>query len=408
MQGRWDGARRAASPAFLLLLLISLVCLLDYTTSSSSAATSSLPALRKASLHHRGGGFFGKPSPTTTTLVQSPPPPLPLAPAPSPQDASVMNRIKSRKGSWGTRVASTLALLGLTAAITYVGQRKGLELIVIGAQAGAYNEVAKLLDKGLDLPSSLASRWLWFILAFNTGHSWAYGDTLMPSLLPSWLHWYWPGRRLVQYLAYVCLLGGSITPKGPGEQLQRQVAHLAGLHFALFLTVGLGSGYIAILKQWGVRPFLLSVLLVVVNDIGAYLVGVPLGKTPLTKLSPKKSWEGFWGAAGLTIASAPLIVRLLKAVLGALPEDSRRAMGGMMRLSDWQALVLATFASFGAPLGGILASAAKRATGTKDFGDSIPGHGGVMDRVDCQLFMSAFAYLFLSCGGGNGNGGGAR
>lgn len=404
MRGR--GAGRVASLVFLLLV-ISLLSLLDYTTSSAGASpASALPALRKASLHHRGGGFFGKTAPTTTTVVQAPPPPL--APAPPKPDASVMTRIKSRKGSWGTRVASTLALLGLTAAITYVGQRKGLELIVIGAQAGAYNEVAKLLDKGLDLPSSLASRWLWFILAFNTGHSWAYGDTLMPSLLPSWLHWYWPGRRLVQYLAYVCLLGGAITPKGPGEQLQRQVAHLAGLHFTLFLTVGLGSGYVAILKQWGVRPFLLSVLLVVVNDIGAYLVGVPLGKTPLTKLSPKKSWEGFWGAAGLTVLSAPLIVRLLKAVLGSIPEDSQRAIGGWLSLSDWQALVLASFASFGAPLGGILASAAKRATGTKDFGDSIPGHGGVMDRVDCQLFMSAFSYLFLSCGVKDGSGGGGR
>lgn len=341
-------------------------------------------------------------------------------PAPPPASDSVRGRISTRKGAWGIRVASTLALLGLTAAITAVGQRKGLELIVIGAQAGAYNEVAKLLDKGLELRSSLPSRWLWFVLAWNTGHSWAYGDALMPSLLPSWLHWYWPLRRLVQYLAYVCLLGGSITPKGPGEQLKRQMAHLAGLHFSLFLIVGLGSGmfvhrvwvhlpkhssiylstylgYVAILKQWGIRPFLLSVLLVVVNDICAYLVGVPFGKTPLTKLSPKKSWEGFLGAAGLTILSAPALVRLLKAGLGARPEDGMYAMGGWLHRSDWQALVLAAFASFGAPLGGILASAAKRAVEMKDFGQSIPGHGGVMDRVDCQLFMSAFSYLFLSC-----------
>lgn len=356
-----------------LILSLSFLCLV---------APSPLKVSPHKDLLHRGGALFGAPS----NALRAP-----------PQDPGVLGRISSRKGSWGTRVASTVTLLGLTAAMTYVGQRKGLELIVVGAQAGAYNEVAKLLDRGLSLPSSLPSRWLWFVLAFNTGHSWAYGETLMPSLLPSWLHWYWPGRRLVQYLAYVCLLGGSITPKGPGEQLQRQVAHLAGLHFALFLIVGLGSGYVAILKQWGVRPFLLSVLLVVVNDIGAYLVGVPLGKTPLTKLSPKKSWEGFWGAAVLTMASAPLLVRLLRTMLGPAPDDVPRALGGLLSLSDWQALILAAFASFGAPIGGILASAAKRASGTKDFGDSIPGHGGVMDRVDCQLFMSAFSYLFLSC-----------
>jgi phosphatidate cytidylyltransferase len=78
-----------------------------------------------------------------------------------------------------------------------------------------------------------------------------------------------------------------------------------------------------------------------------------------------------------------------------VPEDTLFAFGSL-RLSDWQALVLAAFASFGAPLGGILASGAKRAVDLKDFGKLVPGHGGVMDRVDCQLFMSAFSYLFLS------------
>jgi hypothetical protein len=156
-----------------------------------------------------------------------------------------MARIQARKGSWGVRVLSTLALLGLTAAITAVGQRKGLELVVIGAQAGAYNEVAQLLDKGLDLRSSLAGRWLWFALAVMAGHAWAYGSRLMPSLLPPCFHWFWPRRQFLYFLLYTLLLGGSISVTGPGEMLKRQMAHLAGLHFALFLIVGLGSGYIA-------------------------------------------------------------------------------------------------------------------------------------------------------------------
>lgn len=73
----------------------------------------------------------------------------------------------------------------------------------------------------------------------------------------------------------------------------------------------------------------------------------------------------------LTVAAAPAIVRLLGALLGPIPEDAIIAMevlGGHISLSDWQALWLAFFASFGAPLGGILASAAKRAVEMKDFG----------------------------------------
>ncbi len=161
-------------------------------------------------------------------------------------DESLMARIEARKGSWGVRVLSTLTLLGLTAAITAVGQRKGLELVVIGAQAGAYNEVAQLLDKGLDLHSSLAGRWLWFALAVMAGHAWAYGGR-MPTLLlhlPCF-HWLWPRRQFLYFLLYTVLLGGSISVTGPGEMLKRQMGHLAGLHFALFLIVGLGSGYVA-------------------------------------------------------------------------------------------------------------------------------------------------------------------
>ena len=159
----------------------------------------------------------------------------------------------------------------------------------------------------MNLPSSLTFRWLWFGVAVAAGHAWAYGSRLMPSLLPPCLHWFWPRRQFLYFLLYTLLLGGSISVTGPGEMLKRQMAHLAGLHFALFLIVGLGSGYIAsayadpserrngppcycfyclmiltnrsiprthtiptVLKQFGIRPFLLSCLLVVTNDICAY------------------------------------------------------------------------------------------------------------------------------------------
>lgn len=93
--------------------------------------------------------------------------------------------------------------------------------------------------------------------------------------------------------------------------------------------------------------------------------------------------EGFLGAAGLTIAAAPGIVRLLRALLGAIPEDDMSALGGLLPLSDWQALWLAFFASFGAPLGGILASAAKRAVELKDFGQ----------RFVCMTMLLTYAIM---------------
>lgn len=58
------------------------------------------------------------------------------------------------------------------------------------------------------------------------------------------------------------------------------------------------------------------------------------------------------------------------------------------------ALVLASFASLIAPFGGFFASGLKRSFKIKDFGDSIPGHGGMTDRMDCQFIMGFFAYMY--------------
>ena len=57
-------------------------------------------------------------------------------------------------------------------------------------------------------------------------------------------------------------------------------------------------------------------------------------------------------------------------------------------------MVLATFASLIAPFGGFFASGLKRTFKIKDFGDSIPGHGGMTDRMDCQFIMGFFAYMY--------------
>ena len=59
-------------------------------------------------------------------------------------------------------------------------------------------------------------------------------------------------------------------------------------------------------------------------------------------------------------------------------------------------MVLATFASIIAPFGGFFASGLKRTFNVKDFGDSIPGHGGITDRMDCQFIMGFFAYMYYS------------
>ena len=122
--------------------------------------------------------------------------------------------------------------------------------------------------------------------------------------------------------------------------------------------------------QW----MLYSVVLVIINDTMAYVFGMSIGKHPLLPaISPKKTWEGFLGATLSTLVAAWFW----------LPEKK-------------DAIYLSLFASLVAPFGGFLASVIKRAYGEKDFGSLIPGHGGLVDRLDCQLIMAPFVYLYLA------------
>lgn len=77
-------------------------------------------------------------------------------------------------------------------------------------------------------------------------------------------------------------------------------------------------------------------------------------------------------------------------LLAVLPDDYR-----IMPI-QLHALSFAVFAALIAPFGGFFASGLKRALKLKDFGDSIPGHGGLTDRMDCQCIMAMFSYIYLS------------
>ena len=153
--------------------------------------------------------------------------------------------------------------------------------------------------------------------------------------------------------------------------------------YQLFL-VGQSSFWVNTVKEYGLVWVLFPALLVVVNDTMAYVFGVLLGKHKLLpRLSPKKTVEGFVGAGLSTLAvAAPLLKRMIG-------KDTSIANIGK------HALALALYVSLVSPFGGFLASAVKRAHGAKDFGALIPGHGGVVDRFDCQVVTAPFVYLYL-------------
>lgn len=217
-------------------------------------------------------------------------------------------------------------------------------------------------------------------------------------------------------------------------ELKYQIAQIAWTIVCLLLVVGQSHFVIQYLYEgfiWVVVPH----GLIMVNDIMAYYCGMALGKKiiarPLTQLSPNKTWEGFLGAMFCTVAFAfyvtPKFIQnewlicpsglfnnetgvclqrlsVFQTTSYDVPEQYASLIGtfcevvnGKINIYPFQlhAIVFALFASLIAPFGGFLASGIKRAYQIKDYASLFPGHGGFMDRVDCQFMMASFVFVYL-------------
>ncbi|MFD3166041.1 phosphatidate cytidylyltransferase [Herpetosiphon sp. NSE202] len=116
------------------------------------------------------------------------------------------------------------------------------------------------------------------------------------------------------------------------------------------------------------------------SDTGAYFAGRAFGKHKMAPLlSPKKTWEGFVGGTIASIAAGIGIVALLG-----------------MQLTIVQMIVLGMIGAGGGTLGDLAESLLKRQAGVKDSGNLIPGHGGLLDRVDSLLFTAPLVYYLLA------------
>jgi phosphatidate cytidylyltransferase len=128
-----------------------------------------------------------------------------------------------------------------------------------------------------------------------------------------------------------------------------------------------------------VLQLILTLLLVFANDTFGYIVGASLGRHPMApKISPKKSWEGFAGS----VAGAMVI-----GVLGSV---------FLLGRPWWVGLVLAVAMVGAATAGDLAESMVKRELGIKDMSSILPGHGGMMDRLDSILFGVPVAYVVFS------------
>ena len=173
----------------------------------------------------------------------------------------------------------------------------------------------------------------------------------------------------------------------------------------------------------GLFWFFFPMATVVMNDVAAYFCGITMGrkfiKRTFLSISPNKTWEGFLGAGILTIIFSfffPVLLAKWKWFtcplqgglhISPLPPPIEcelnpvfivteyNILGAHMKILPIQfhGILYGLFAAVVSPFGGFFASAIKRAYNKKDFDSFMPGHGGLVDRMDCQIVMIIFCYF---------------
>lgn len=190
---------------------------------------------------------------------------------------------------------------------------------------------------------------------------------------------YYAGAE-AQLVSFMLTVGGIVIWRvvdGSGAGVLRDC--VAGAFAAAYIPFLAGFVVLMLDAPYGGRRVLLFILLVVASDVGGYTAGVLLGRHPMApRVSPKKTWEGLAGSLVLAIA-----VGAVGAHLG-------------LGVDAWIGVVVGVGVVLSATLGDLTESMLKRDLGLKDMGSLLPGHGGVLDRLDSLVVAAPVAYaLYL-------------
>uniref|UniRef100_K3X184 Phosphatidate cytidylyltransferase n=1 Tax=Globisporangium ultimum (strain ATCC 200006 / CBS 805.95 / DAOM BR144) TaxID=431595 RepID=K3X184_GLOUD len=333
-----------------------------------------------------------------------------------------------------TRVVVGFAMIGAFAMILYGGHLYAWLMVVI-LQILLFRELVNVRYRAAaekNIPWFRSVQWGWFSVAlfFNYGDSFgAFIENRKIRFVPPIVVHYLRYHTWISFTMYAVLFVMSVLSLKKGLYKYQM-----GQYTWTIVTLGLivfQMKYILNNIFNGLFWFVLPVSLVVCNDCFAFFCGKLFGrkfiKTPFLRLSPNKTWEGFIGAFVCTVvfaifASAWLAkfewmicpLESLQLIPGSLSCPRHEVFSpavytvpasiagyiGRSQIAYYpiqiHSICFATFASVISPFGGFYASAIKRTYGLKDFDSVIPGHGGVMDRMDCQLITALFTSVYYN------------
>jgi phosphatidate cytidylyltransferase len=193
-----------------------------------------------------------------------------------------------------------------------------------------------------------------------------------------WTCAYWLGARAA--LAATALTVGALIiwrlPGGPAGYLRDVTASVFALAYLPLLAV---FAVLILASRDGADRTIVFVAVTICSDVGGYVAGSTLGRRPLVPaISPKKTWEGLGGSVVLCVAAGAGLVPAL--------------LGGQF----WQGMILGAAAVAAATLGDLAESMIKRDLEIKDMGSVLPGHGGLLERLDSLVFNAPVAWLLLA------------
>ena len=152
-----------------------------------------------------------------------------------------------------------------------------------------------------------------------------------------------------------------------------------GFFVAVYPSFLAGFAALMLAPDDGARRIVVFILVTVLSDVGGYVFGVLFGRHPMApSVSPKKSWEGFGGSVFTCVAGGAVAVVLF--------------LDGPW----WGGAVLGACVAVAATVGDLTESTVKRDLGIKDMSTILPGHGGIMDRLDSLLLVAPVAWALLA------------
>ena len=159
----------------------------------------------------------------------------------------------------------------------------------------------------------------------------------------------------------------------------------------IFLIFSFYSAFV-LRTYTGLNFFLFIILISIFTDIGGYIFGNFFKGPKLTKISPNKTYSGVIGSLLMPVFAGLLYIQYIKLPLGILVPLKLDTLSNNF---DLNFLIMILFISIISQLGDLTISYFKRLSKIKDTGKILPGHGGLLDRLDGLIFVIPISYLFI-------------